>query len=182
MPHLRRRPRGQSISFIGARGPPRSADLVGLPACLVYSGSVTDGLVRSSDKLEMRPDVYWGPEGSIDGGGTVAIDGSSRRKGLGLRGGWGFYWGRRDLRGVLLFAKFGARRGSPCVAAKTCSGLPLWQPDARFLILEARASSSQRMLKPMSDLWAMLPLAGTSVGGQLWRLARLRFWRLAKLR
>lgn len=79
-------------------GTPRSADLVGLPWCVVYSGNFLDGRVRNSGSLEMRQEVYWGPEGSIDRGGTVATYGSSRHKGLGIPGWLGFYWGGGDPR------------------------------------------------------------------------------------
>lgn len=78
--------------------PPPSAELQGLPDCVIYSGNVPKGRFPKAPSLEMCGEADWGPADSIPGARVVATDGSSRRQGAGFRRGWGVVWGPRDCR------------------------------------------------------------------------------------
>lgn len=90
------------ISFTGAWDPPppppRSAELEGLPDCLIYSGNVPEGGIPEAQSLDMCGKTDWGPADAIPRTGGVATDGSSRRQGAGFKGGWGGFWGPGDWR------------------------------------------------------------------------------------
>lgn len=78
---------GPTSSFAVRAPLPRSAELDGLPQCFAYSGNDPKRWLPGTDSHEVRQSVNWGPAGSLEGVGTVATDGCSRRQGASFMGG-----------------------------------------------------------------------------------------------